>query len=285
MLKFTLPLATSAILASSSAMADGHAALMGYALAGDGQTLVTMASLAAPEDVMTFDLANTVDAIAYRPVTGDLLGFAKSGAVYTIDPMTGEMTDLNATFMDDAMIGEGAVAFDFNNAIDAVRAVGADGTNLVYFPEGFGDNDERAGSVRRFTDTFYVDGDTNAGTEPLIYANAYTNAISGAKASSTFQYALDARTNALVSLANNAGELTTVGAVTIDGAAADLVSAGGFDIISPEEGTDLAFAILQLDGSDTSGLYGIDLETGAATLMADLGATGFTGFAVSAGGM
>jgi len=42
------------------------------------------------------------------------------------------------------------VAFDFNNAIDAVRAVSSAGDNLVYFPVGFGDNDARANSVRRF---------------------------------------------------------------------------------------------------------------------------------------
>lgn len=282
--KFTFA-ATAALMMPGMALADGHAALMGHALAGDGSTLVVMPSLAAPGDVMSYDLDSQIDAIAYRPVTGDLLGFSSEGMIYSIDAMSGAMTDLGARFADDAMIGGVAVAFDFNNAIDAVRAVGSDGANLVYFPDGFGDGDERANSVLRFTDTFYADGDVNAGTEPLIYANAYTNAISGQKAGSTFQYALDARTNALVSLANNAGELTTVGTVMIDGEAADLVTAGGFDIVSPEEGTDLAYAVLQLDGAETSGLYSIDLETAEATLIADLGMTGITGFAVSMGGM
>jgi hypothetical protein len=56
--------------------------------------------------------------------------------------------DLGATFMAEASMAEGAaVAFDFNNRIDAVRAVSSGGDNLVYFPEGFGDMDERAGSV------------------------------------------------------------------------------------------------------------------------------------------
>jgi hypothetical protein len=176
-----------------------------------------------------------------------------------------------------------AVAFDFNNAIDAVRIVGSDGANLVYFPDEFGD--ERAGSVRRFTDVFYAEGDVNEGRVPLLYANAYTNAIAEAKASSTFQYALDARTNALVSLANNAGELKTIGPVTVGGAPADITTAGGFDIVSPEEGEDHAFAILQMRGDDSSGLYRIDLGSGAARLVADLGTTGFTGFAASMRGM
>ena len=88
-----------------------------------------------------------------------------------------------------------------------------------------------------------------------------------------------------MTVANNAGELGTIGPVMIDGMAADLVTAGGFDIVSPEEGTDMAYAILQLDGADTSGLYSIDLDTAEATLLADLGMTGLSGFAVSMSGM
>lgn len=285
MFKRTASTALATLLATGAAQADGHATLMGHALAADGMALVTMASIADPGETMVFDLANRIDAIAYRPVTGELLGFSNAGAIYTINPMTGEMTDLGARFAEDAMIRGEVTAFDFNNAIDAARAVGSDGANLVYFPAGFGDNDERANSVLRFTDMFYVDADANAGTEPLIYANAYTNAIAGSTAETTFQYALDAQTDALVSLANNAGELTTVAPVMIDGEAADLAPAGGFDIVSPMEGTDLAYAILQLEGAETSGLYSIDLVTAEATLLADLGMTGIKGFAVSHGGL
>lgn len=282
MITKTAALALTAATLATSALAMGHAGTSGYALAEGGATLVTMADIAAPGEVNTYALETPLRAIAYRPVTGELLGYA-DGAVYQIDPMTGMMKDLGAAFMADAMIGEGAVAFDFNNQIDAVRAVGADGSNLVYFPEGFGDNDERANSVRRFTDAFYVDGDTSAGADPLIFANAYTNAISGAKAASTAQYALDARANALVTLANNAGELATVGLLTIDGEAVDVIDAGGFDIVSPEEGTDMAYAILQIDGNATAGLYMIDLGSGVLTDLGDLGMGGFTGFAASQG--
>ena len=280
----TLPLAAALMVgAVGIAHAQNHADLMGYALAGDGMTLVTMASLAAPDEAETHALSARLDAIAYRPVTGDLLGFSREGMIYSVDPSTGELTDLGAAFADGAMTSGPAVAFDFNNAIDAVRAVGSDGANLVYFPSSFGD--ERAGKVLRFTDAYYGEGDPNAGTEPLIYANAYTNAVEGAKAGSTAQYALDARTNALVSLANNDGTLATIGTVTVDGEPVDLVSGGGFDIYSAQEGSDAAFAILQIADSGTSGLYSIDLQSAEATLIADLGMTGISGFAVSQGGM
>lgn len=268
-------------LAAAPAFANGYADLSGYALSGDGTRLVMMESLATPGEMTSVDLPNPVRALAWRPVTGDLLGFG-DGALYTIDPATGAMTDLGAQFMEDATIdADAAVAFDFNNKIDAVRAVSSAGDNLVYFPEGFGDNDERAGSVRRFTSLAYAEGDAMAGTTPAIFANAYTNAINGQTAGSTFQYALDAEADALVSLANNAGTLETIAAVTVDGAAIDLAAVGGMDIVSPSEGEDMAFAILQAADADTAGLYAIDLASGAATMMAELPAGGFAGFAVS----
>ncbi|MCR9124384.1 MAG: DUF4394 domain-containing protein [Phyllobacteriaceae bacterium] len=281
MLIRTITAVSALALAATPALAHGHAGKMGYALANDGGTLVVMADIANPGEAQTFELAQALDAIAWRPVTGELLGFT-NGTVYTIDTGSGELTDLGATFMDDAMIGEDAmVAFDFNNAIDAVRAVSSNGDNLVYFPDGFGDGDERANSVRRFTDLAYAAGDESEGAEPLIFANAYTNAINGMTAESTFQYALDARANALVSLANNAGTLETVGLITIDGEPADITPMGGFDIVSASEGDDHAYAIMQIDGADSAGLYDIDLATGAATLLSDLGMGGFSGFAVS----
>tara|TARA_R100001039_G_C1853248_1_gene114437 strand:+ start:1150 stop:2028 length:879 start_codon:yes stop_codon:yes gene_type:complete len=278
--KTTFALTTVAVSLGAAAQADDHVTLRGYALAADGGTLVTMADLSQAGAVETYALATPLRAIAYRPVTGQLLGYA-DGAIYAVDPESGQLTDLGATFMEDAVIGEGAVAFDFNNQIDAVRAVGTDGSNLVYFPQGFGDNDERANSVRRFTDAFYVAGDMSAGADPVIFANAYTNAIPGAKAASTAQYALDAGADALVTLANNAGELASVGKLSLDGATVDVSDWGGFDIVSPEEGTDMAYAILQIEGAETAGLYSVDLGSGALTEMADLGMGGFTGFAVA----
>ncbi|APE44401.1 hypothetical protein BOO69_14030 [Sulfitobacter alexandrii] len=281
---FRVSLVSSVLaLGATGALADAHAGTMGYALAGDGAQLVMMQDIAEPGNVTSVDLSTPVWAIAYRPVTGDLLGFG-DGAIFTIDPASGEMTDLGASFMDDATIADGAmVALDFNNAIDAVRAVSTGGDNLVYFPDGFGDGDERAGSVRRFTHLAYAQGDAMAGTTPMVYANAYTNAVPGAKASETFQYALDAETDALISLANNDGTLATIGKVTVDGEEVDLAPMGGFDIVSASEGDNMAYAILQMEGAENAGLYTIDLETGAATMLADLGMGGITGFAAAKG--
>lgn len=275
----TLISATAIALLGTSAFAAGHAQpASGFALSADGMSLVTLPGLAETGETIT--LSGMVDAIAYRPVTGDVIGITRDGMVYGIDTTSGALTAMDNAVAEGAMVADGAaIGFDFNNNIDAVRAVGSDGSNLVYFPAGFGDNDERANSVRRFTDLFYVDGDANAGATPAVFGNAYTNAINGMTASETLQYVLDAETDVLATLANNAGELTTVAPLTIDGAAADVTMMGGFDIVSAAEGENMAYAVLMLEGAETSGLYAVDLASGALTLQADLGAAAFNGFA------
>ena len=274
-----LSLAAAAALFATSALADGHATMKGFALAENGTALVTMQDLAKPNESSTFKLSTRLDAIAYRPVTDSLVGFSKDKTVYSINKTDAQLADLKISFDTGAKIMGEAVAFDFNNKLDAARAVGSKGTNLVYFPSNFAD--ERAGTVKRFKDTFYASGDINEGKTPYIFANAYTNAINGKKAGSTFQYALDANTNALVSLANNAGELKTIAKVSIDGKPVELIAAGGFDIASKAEGENSAYAILELKDAKTSGLYSIDLKTAEATMLVDLGTVGFKGFAVS----
>lgn len=274
-----LTTATALTLCTTAGFAAGHATMTGYGLGADGASLVIFSDMSKPMGAQTLTLSGgQVDAIAYRPVTGELLGFSKAGMVYVIDTETGAMTDTGATFAPDVMMGaDAAVALDFNNAIDAVRAVSSDGVNVVYFPKDFGD--DKANSVRRFTDLAYAAGDANEGATPMIFANAYTNAVNGAKQETTFQYALDSGLDALVSLANNAGTLETVAPLTLDGAPFDARITGGFDIVSAAAGADTAIALLAMEGSDTAGLYQIDLESGAMTLMGDTGMDGFTGFA------
>ncbi|MGJ8588707.1 MAG: DUF4394 domain-containing protein [Yoonia sp.] len=278
-MKKTLISAAALTILAAPAFAAGHASpASGYGLTDDGRTLVMFPGLV--EAGASVDLSTPVDAIAYRPVTGDVIGITRDGMVYGIDTVTGAVTPMENTIAPEVMIGtDAAMGFDFNNQIDAVRAVTTDGLNLVYFPMGFGDMDDRANSVLRFTDLAYAAGDANEGSAPMIFANGYTNAINGMTASETAQYALDAETNALVTLANNAGTLATVAPITIDGAVADLSIMGDFEIVSPAEGENMAYAILMLEGADTSGLYNIDLTTGEATMIADAGMRAYTGFA------
>ncbi|WGF87050.1 DUF4394 domain-containing protein [Marinivivus vitaminiproducens] len=109
--------------------------------------------------------------------------------------------------------------------------------------------------------------DANVGVDPMVTANAYTNSVAGA--TSTQQYVLDHGTNTLATLANNDGTLATVGEVMVGGAALDFDANAGFDIMTDDAGMNTAYALLT-SGGDT-GLYTLDLETGAATSMGALG--------------
>ncbi|MGB3408358.1 MAG: DUF4394 domain-containing protein, partial [Jannaschia sp.] len=147
------------------------------------------------------------------------------------------LTDTGATFAAAATMADDAnVGVDVNTAIDAVRAASLDGVDLVYFPSDFAS--ENANTVKRFTDLAHSAGDANEGTTPDIFANAHTNAIVGSKASGTAQDAPDAQANARVTLADNDGTLATVGLVTVDGEAVDILDRGGFDLSSVAEGSD-----------------------------------------------
>ncbi len=247
-------LAKAALAAGLSLSATAaYAGPMALALVEGGAALARIADVDRPAMAAPMMLrdpsgrAVTLDALAWRPATGGLYGFgAATDTVYSVDPATAVATP-SATMP--GAIGDAMVAFDFNNQIDAARLVSTAGDNLVYFP-----NNEPA-DIRRFTPLFYVDGDVNAGRTPRVFGNAYTNAVPAA--SSTVQYVLDAANNTLATLANNTGELRTVGALTIDGVALDVSDVGDFDIVSRREGDNRAFAVLTT--ALGTGLYSVGL--------------------------
>ena len=82
----------------------------------------------------------------------------------------------------------------------------------------------------------------------------------------TQQYAIDYGLDVLVQVANNDGTLTTIGSLGVN---TGIYS--GFDIFTSSEGTDTAYAVLTT-GTGT-GFYTINLSTGAATLVGELGFT------------
>ncbi len=281
---------------AAAATLDGA---VGYGLAGGGNQLIVYGNLSDTSMQTTLTLSGgKLDALAYRPVTGELYGYSvgsgsNADTVYKVDLETGALIGTGSTFGPGAEItGNARVGFDFNNAIDAARAVSTREDNLVFFPSDTVSGNPNAGSVLRFTDLFYGAGDANEGVNPMVFANAYTNAIDGRVATAvdgavaTFQYALDAYTNSLVSLANNDGTLSTIAQVTYEGMVLDFSDRGGFEILSMTEGDNLAVAMLNVAGgpaTGTSGLYTIDLMTGVASFFGDAGRSGLIGFAAQTG--
>jgi hypothetical protein len=144
--------------------------------------------------------------------------------------------------------------FDFNPTIDRIRVVNDVNKNYVLNPI--------TGALQlAATDLFYPIGDANAGADPNVAGSAYSNNF--VNPPSTQLYGIDTGLNILVTQANNAGTLGTVGPLGVD-----ISALAGFDI-SGATGT--AYAIMTPAGSSQSIFYTINLGTGVATPVGPVG--------------
>ncbi len=243
-------------------------------LRGTGYTILNGTSLVRIDDLMnpagvtvlpiTGDVSR-LDAIAYRPNTRGYFGYDDAtDSIYEIDVATGATTFVVAGDTG-AMRPEGTSttnsSMDFNNAADAARFVSVNDENGVFFPD-----DSTATSpaglspdITRVTDLFYVDGDDNVTVDPNVIGNAYYGALPQALAGANNggkQLAIDSGTDALLTLGNNAGTLTTLGKFTLGGIELAFGDFGGLDILSPMPGTDIGIALLEVGA--IQGLYRFD---------------------------
>lgn len=188
--------------------------------------------------------------IDFRPANGQLYALGSTSRLYTINLTNSAATQIGAA---GAFTLSGTrFGFDFNPVPDRIRVVSNTGQNLRLNP----DTGALAG-----TDT-----PLNPGT-PNVTAAAYTNNFAGT--TSTTLYVIDTATDTLslqgsingTPTSPNAGTVTAVGSLGVVG---DVAEENGFDIAS-SGGT--AYAALTLNSSSgfTSGLYTINLTTGAAT--------------------
>ncbi len=191
----------------------------------------------------------SLEAIDYRPATGDIYLLDDMENVYTFDPVTFDAT-IVGTFM--PRVPGLSFAFDFNPAFmggQFARIITDTNDNRVIS----GDTGQYLPPVEK-TDVFYPVGDPNAGMDPNVAGIAYTNSVFGS--TSTQQYGIDSDLGVLVTVANNAGTLGTVGSLGVG----TLTNELGLDI-SGHTGT--AYASLQV-GSN-SWLYTVDLSSGGAS--------------------
>ena len=173
----------------------------------------------------------TVLALDYRDSNGLIYGLGDDFRIYTLDAVSGLATAVtNALALSGSNFG-----FDFNTAIDRLRIVSNTDANYVV--------NVNDGSISRFTDVAFAAGDVNAGRDAVVTGNGYVHGTAT-------QFAIDTNTDSLVTQANNAGTLTTVGSL---GAT-----------VGPRTSFDIGF-----DGvgylADVNRFYTVDLATGAAT--------------------
>ena len=199
--------------------------------------------------------------IDFRPANGLLYGVSSGSRIYTINPQTGAAAQVGTSAFTPAASGT-VFGVDFNPVPDRIRFVSNTGQNLRLQPD--------TGAVAA-TDTSiaYTAGDVNAATPPSIAEVAYTNSFAGATV--TTLYAIDSATSSLVRVGSpdgtpvspNSGMLATVGKL-----GPGIVStAVGFDI--SRFGT--AYAAFQAMSANSSSLYTVDLNTGAATSIGPIG--------------
>jgi hypothetical protein len=191
--------------------------------------------------------------IDFRPATGQLLGLSSGSRLYSINPVTGAATQIGADGQ--FTLSGSAFGFDVNPTVDRVRVVSNADQNLRLNPN----NGALAATDIALN---YAVGDANFGANPNVVGAAYTNNFSGAV--STDLYYIDSGLDRLVTTTNpNGGLLNTVGALGVN--TNDFV---GFDI-SGLTGT--AYASLTVPGG-LSSLYLINLTSGSATLVGQIGA-------------
>jgi hypothetical protein len=213
----------------------------------------------------------TLLGIDRRPATGILYGLGSSSRLYTINTTTGLAAAVGGPFSP-ALSGT-AFGFDFNPVPDRIRVVSTDTSNFRLNP-----ND---GTVAG-TDTVlsYVLGDSGAGLAPRVVGSAYTNNFNGTAVTTLF--GIDSNRDVLVMQGGpngvpspNGGGLTTIGA-GLGFNTSDLV---GFDISGT---TGVAFASLVSPTGGPAQLFTINLTTGTATLVGNIG-TGLTLTGLAAG--
>lgn len=178
--------------------------------------------------------------IDFRPANGQLYGLSNMSRLYTINTSNGAAAAVGGPFS--PMLNSVDVGFDFNPTVDRIRVTTSTGQNLRLNPDN--------GAVAA------VDGNLNPGM-PNITASAYTNNFAGA--TTTVLYNIDSNSDKLVRQdPPNAGGLVEIGSLgwNVEGA-------NGFDIGGT---SNVAYALLRQ--GVMSGVYRIDLNTGAATAVA-----------------
>ncbi len=206
----------------------------------------------APLAISGLQAGENILGIDVRPATGQLYGLGSSSRLYRIDAASGAATLVGSNPFTLTLSGT-SFGFDFNPVVDRIRVVSNSGQNLRLHP----DTGRVAG----------VDTALSPATAQVAGA-AYTENFTGT--TQTTLYVLDAAADSLQLQGGlngvpspNGGLLTTVGSLGVD---AD--SAVGFDIATQNG---IAFAVFNPFNAPASQLYTINLTTGVAQWVGQIG--------------
>ena len=202
--------------------------------------------------------------IDLRPKDNKIYGVTLSNQIYTVNELTGA-TSLVAALSSPVISASLGYGIDFNPVADfgtgaSLRLVSSTGSNFAI--------DASTGAVGNTASNI------GAGFTGVSYSNS--NPLPLAAPASTALYYINSNTDTLMmaSSAFNTPTITTVGALGVDA-----LKANGFELLG--DGT--AYAALNVDDGSSlvTGLYTINLATGAATLVGRYNGT-LSGLTVSA---
>ncbi len=207
----------------------------------------------------------SVVGIDFRPATGQLyslslvpVGPTFFGRLSIIDTVTAAAIPL-AGRLDLGILAGAAYGIDFDPVTDLLRVVSNAGSNLRVSPI----TGQAAGVDKPLA---YGPGDAHFGSNPSVVGSAYTNSFAGA--TTTRLFGIDSGLDTLLAQdPPNDGILHTLGPLGFN--TSEFV---GFDISGA---TGVAYASLTPEvGIFFSGLYTINLTTGMATFMGNIGSGG-----------
>jgi len=225
-------------------------------------------SLSNPQSVLTdlpvtgLQAGESLLGIDYRPANGLLYGVGSSNRLYTVNPRTGEASQVGSGQFA-VPLTPGAAGFDFNPTVDRIRFVNQAGQNARLNPDNGAivDADTLAGGIQLDGNLAYAAGDRNFGSSPAAAGAAYVNNFAGG--TSTTLFVIDSNLDVLVRQdPPNNGVLNTIGSLGVDAG-----TVLGFDIRSIG-GREVAVAALEVGG--ISGLYNINLSSGQASFVGQI---------------
>lgn len=230
----------------------------------------------APVTITGLTPGDVLVSIDRRPSDGLIYGLTTIppsflNAIYIVDPATGVVSARRPV----RGSATGAFGSDFDPVLDSqgLPSLRATSPGSAASPSPNRRIDVDTGEVILDSRLAYAPNDPNAGRIPFARDPAYTNSFLGATSTTLFN--IDTSLGVLVVQGpGNAGTLNTVGSL---GLTSGSVSVGGFDISGV---TGLAYAAVNRFSAELgsfSELYTVNLGTGAATLVGQIGG----GFAIN----
>jgi hypothetical protein len=221
---------------------DQHNNLFSFDSAAPGAVL-TAKKVAVPA-------GEQVVAIDFRPADGNLYAMTDTGGLYVVNitaspANTWSVTDTGTTI---SGVNGTSFGFDFNPVVDRLRVTSDTDINLRHQIGG----------------ATIVDGNLNAPYgNPSVVGAAYLNNFAGT--TTTTLFTIDSANDSLnTQNPPNAGTQVVVGPLGIDVNSEEL----GFDI---ESGTNVAYLAANVGPDRRSGLYTVNLATGATTSLGLIG--------------